>query len=162
MLAVKLIAVVEQLNNAPATALPIWVLNPTIARAQRAQHAATTLWDDCGNLAGSALMFIMLRPLVFGMPWVAPLRIFGVPPPAALLELDGPAPPRQPHDNHRTNCVEGLLGHFREVGNDDFGDLLQDCWYLVSSTIAQEQWDRLPAWQIAIASLRVRFSAVTE
>ena len=131
---------VEQLNMAPATALPLWVIDTSRTAAQRAQHVATHLWDDCGNLAGSALMLIMLRPLLFGMPWMAPLRIFGVPPPSALLDLDGPAPPRGTHDNHRTNCLEGLLGYFRAVGDADRGNQLQDCWHLVKSTIVQQQW----------------------
>ena len=156
-LAQKLIALCNNLNASPATAFPTWVLSPTMGAAQQAQHVSTSLWDDCGNRGGSALMLILLRPLVFGMPWVAPLRIFGVPPPAPLLDLDGPGPAaRQPHDNHRTNCVEGLLGHFRQVGDIALGDLLQDCWLLMQSYIAQQQWGDLPAWQIARLSLNLQ------
>ena len=84
---------------------------------------------------------------------MAPLRIFGVPPPSALLDLDGQGIHRGEHDNHRTNCLEGLLGHFRAVGDADRGDKLQDCWYLVKSIIAQQLWSDLAAWQIARPSL---------
>lgn len=150
---------IEKLNMAPATALPPWVIDPIRTTARSAQHVATGLWDDCGNLAGSALMLIMLRPLLFGMPWMAPLRIFGVPPPSALLDLDGPVADSaaSTHDNHRTNCVEGLLGHFRAVGDADRGNQLQDCWYLVKSIIAQQKWSDLAAYQIARQSLSVEF-----
>ena len=153
---------IEKLNMAPATALPPWVIHTSRETARSAQHVATDLWDDCGNLAGSALMLIMLRPLLFGMPWMAPLRIFGVPPPSALLDLDGPATRRGERDNHRTNCVEGLLGHFRAVGDDDRGDQLQDCWYLMRSVIAQQQWRDLAAWQIARWSLSVQFESLVD
>ena len=153
---------IEKLNMAPATALPPWVIHTSRETARIAQHVATDLWDDCGNLAGSALMLIMLRPLLFGMPWMAPLRIFGVPPPSALLDLDGPATRRGERDNHRTNCVEGLLGHFRAVGDDDRGDQLQDCWYLMRSVIAQQQWRDLAAWQIARWSLSVQFESLVD
>ena len=143
------------LNTTPMTAFPTWVLNPTMGEARQVQHVAENLWDDCGNLAGSTLMLILLRPLVFGLPWLAPLHIFGTPPPVPLLDLDGVAPAARPHDNHRTNCLEGLLGHFRQVGDHDRGDLLQDCWYLMKLTIVQQQWDNLPAWQITRRSLNL-------
>ena len=104
-------------------------------------------------------MLMMLRPLLFGMPWTAPLRIFGVPPPTVLLDLDGPVAysAASAHDNHRMNCVVGLLKHFRAVGDADRGNQLQDCWYLVKSIIAQQQWCDLAAWQIARPSLSVEF-----
>ena len=120
------------------------------------QHVAEHGWDDCGNLAGSALMLNMLRPLVFGLPWDAPLRIFGMPPPTALLALEGIASSQRPHDNYRTNCIEGLLGHFRQVGDRVRGDLLQDCWWLMKVAIAQWNWERLPAWQIPRLSLNLQ------
>ena len=41
------------------------------------------------------------------------LRIFGTESPASLLHLDFTSAARPPHDNHRTNCVEGLLAWFR-------------------------------------------------
>ena len=103
-------------------------------------------------------MLNMLRPLVFGLPWVAPLGIFGMPPPMALLALDGMASTQRAHDNHRTNCIEGLLGHFRDVGDQGRGDLLQDCWYLMTAAIAQGHRDTLPAWQIIRLSLNLQAS----
>ena len=148
----------DSLNTTPTECLPSWVINPTTTIAREAQHVAELRWDDCGNLAGSVMMLIMLRPLVFGMPWVAPLRIFGVPPPASLLDLDGPTSTRRPHDNHRTNCVEGLLGYFRSVADRSRGDQLQDCWYLVRAVIGQQNWHALPSWYITRRSLNVPFS----
>ena len=150
---------IANLNTAPAYALPPWVVPHVVPGALVGDpHMATSLWDNCcGNLAGSALMLMMLRPLFFGMPWMAPLRIFGVPPPTVLLDLDGPVAysAASTHDNHRTNCVEGLLGHFRAVGDADRGNQLQDCWYVVKSIIAQQQWSDLAAWQIARQSLTI-------
>ena len=52
--------------------------------------------------------------------------------------------------------MEGLLGHFRQVGDIALGDLLQDCWLLMQSYIAQQQWGDLPAWQIARLSLNLQ------
>ena len=141
------------LNNTPTSCFPSWVLSPTTSVAREAHHVAELRWDECGNLAGSVLMLIMLRPLVLGMPWHAPLRIFGFPPPASLLELDGPTSIRRPHDNHRANCVEGLLGHFRCVGDHVRGDLLQDCWYLIRTAIFEQNWITLTSWQITRLSL---------
>ena len=102
-------------------------------------------------------MLMMLRPLLFGMPWTAPLRIFGVPPPTVLLDLDGPVAysAASTHDNHRVNCLEGLLQHFRAFGDADRGNQLQDCRDVVQSIIEQEQWSHLTAWQIAGQSLSI-------
>ena len=155
IIAQKMAELACMLNTTPMQALPRWVLNPTKEVTRRAQHVATHAWDDCGNLGGSALMLILLRPLLFGMPWVAPLRIFGVPPPAPLLDLDGAPPGNLTHDNHRTNCLEGLLGHFREVGAVESGHLLQDCWELMSNAIRQQGWGLYPAWRIARMSLNL-------
>ena len=140
----------SNLNACPAIELPRWTLNPTQSIARVAQHGSPLLWDDGGNIAGSVLMLILLRPLVFGMPWLPPLRIFGVPPPTALLHLDDTAIGRRPpHDNHRTNIVEGLLGWFQSQGDTLRGNLLQDAWLLVKSTIAQQDLGGLPSWHIA-------------
>ena len=140
------------LNACPAFELPEWTLNPTEDIARAAQHTCPELWDDAGNIAGSVLMLILLRPLVFGMPWLPPLRIFGVPPPASLLHLDNSGIGRPPHDNHRTNVLEGLLGWFRQRQDAFRGDLLQDAWLLVKSTIAQQQ---LCGWQSWIIARRI-------
>ena len=131
-------ALVSELNNIPASSLPPWVLDCTVAAAQAAQHVATHLWDDCGNLPGSALMLLCLRPHIFGVPNFPPLRIFGCPAPTAMLLLDPPAPPRRPRDNHRTNCVAGLLGHFHAQGDMVRGHMLQDCWWQVQGAIIAE------------------------
>ena len=147
----------EMLNSCPTWALPTWVLDPSEDNCRQAQHLAETQWDDCGNLAGSVLMLILLRPMVFGMPWMAPVRIFGVPPPTMLLDLDDNSASRlqRTRDNHRTNCVEGLLGHFRATNDVERGDFLQDCWWVMASCIRRQGWTAFPPWQIARCSLTI-------
>ena len=141
-----IIDLLSNLNACPAFALPHWTLNPTQAIVRMARPPQ--LWDDGGNIAGSVLMLILLRPLVFGMPWLPPLRIFGVPPPRSLLHLDasGMSPT---HDNHRTNVVEGLLGWFRQNDYALRSEVLQDACMLVKSIIAEQRLRGLPAWSIA-------------
>ena len=135
------------LNACPAIELPHWTLNPTQANVRMARPPQ--LWDDGDNIAGSVLMLILLRPLVFGMPWLPPLRIFGVPPPTSLLHLDACSIGRPPHDDHRTIVVEALLSWFRYKQDAKRGDLLQQAWMLVKSMIAQQDLGGLPAWSIA-------------
>ena len=141
--------VLSILNACPATELPQWTLNPTDAIAVLGQHTSPHLWEDGGNIAASVLMLILLRPLVFGMPWLPPLRIFGVPPPTSLLHLDACSIGRPPHDDHRTIVVEALLSWFRYKQDAKRGDLLQQAWMLVKSMIAQQDLGGLPAWSIA-------------
>ena len=150
----KVTAVVHRLNAIRSTELPRWMVHCGQQAAKNAQHTAVGLWDDCGNLAGSALLLMMLKPLSLGIRELPPLRIMGSPPPASLLQLDGPAPPRQPHDNYRTNVLEGLLGHFRATDNVVCGDLLQDCWFLIRGFVMTQSWEHVPAWVVARGALR--------
>ena len=89
---------------------------------------------DRSNIAGSELMLILLQQLVFGMPWLPPLHIFGVPPPTSLLHLDDSAIAR-PH-------IALIVAETLQPGarQDTLrSDLLQDGWLLVKSPIAQQE-----------------------
>ena len=146
---------IEKLNMAPAAALPRWVIQT--AAWTTAQHGATGL-DDGENLAGSALMLIMLRPLLFGDPSKAPLRIFGAPPPKVLLDLDGPVDDSAvcrdwTNDINRALCVKGLLEHFDGEGDVDRFSALQGCLDLMKQIIEHKEWYDLEACRIARQSL---------
>ena len=104
--------VVFGLNGIPAYKLPLWTLNATSTVVKEQQHQAVDLWDDCGNRAGSALLLIVLRPLVFGVRACPPLRTFGVPPQEWMLRMvSSGRDPRSGHgpDNARADVVEALL-----------------------------------------------------
>ena len=66
---------------------------------------------DHGNLAGSVLMLVLLRPHLY-MPNHVPLRVVGYPAPPTLLAVDA-----NPHsgggpDNKITNLLEALCVHW--------------------------------------------------
>ena len=89
---------------------------------------------DHGNLAGSALLLVLLRPHLY-MDRPVPLRLFGYPAPAELLEVDqSPQSSRGP-DNMRTNLVEALCAHLNTLAFDAVGDqvlhALQDAWHMM-------------------------------
>ena len=153
---------IANLNTAPAYALPPWVVPHVVPGAPVGDpHMATSLWDNCcRNLAGSALMLMMLRPLFFGMPWMAPLRIFGVPPPKVLLDLDGPVADSAvsrdwTNDFNRAICVKGLLEHFRHSGDSVRASAVQDCLDSMKQIIVHKEWSDSEACQIARQSLFV-------
>ena len=100
------------LNSLPTSCLPDFLLN--IAMNERSIRAAAQELPrslDHGNLAGSALMLVLLRPHLY-MDNPVPLRLLGYPPPVEYLVED-----KNPHssggpDNKRTNLVEALCAYW--------------------------------------------------
>ena len=105
-------------------------------------------------------MLIMLRPLLFGDPSKPPLRVFGVPPPKVLLDLDGPVADSAvsrdwTNDFNRAICVKGLLEHFRHSGDSVRASAVQDCLDSMKQIIVHKEWSDSEACQIARQSLFV-------
>ena len=70
---------------------------------------------DHGNLAGSALMLLLLRPHLY-MDNPVPLRLLGYPPPLEYLAEGGKSPLAGDPDDKRTNLLQALCAHW----NDSF------------------------------------------
>ena len=155
--------------------MPPFVLNIEInERSIRLIAQSLPRGMDHGNLAGSALVLALLRPHLYTNNAV-PLRLFGYPPPRALLNWD-----RNPHsgagpDNARTNIVEALCAHWwgiwrtNIVGHVEANlalQALQEAWHLMRIKVdlalrnRRYQPYRPNAHQVFMAALMVEEDAV--
>ena len=86
---------------------------------------------DHGNLAGSCLMLVMLRPHLY-MPNPVPLRLLGYPAPAALLAVDCSPRSGSGPDNKRTNLLEALCAHWLYFQDGQhILTIVQELWHLM-------------------------------
>ena len=87
--------------------------------------------QDHGNLAGSCLMLVMLRPHLY-MTNPVPLRLLGYPAPAALLSVDCNPHSGSGPDNKRTNLLEALCAYWlqQQEGQRIFTHV-QHLWHLM-------------------------------
>ena len=155
--------------------MPPFVLNIEInERSIRLIAQSLPRGMDHGNSAGSALVLALLRPHLYTNNAV-PLRLFGYPPPRALLNWD-----RNPHsgagpDNARTNIVEALCAHWwgiwrtNIVGHVEANlalQALQEAWHLMRIKVdlalrnRRYQPYRPNAHQVFMAALMVEEDAV--
>ena len=110
------------------------------------------------NRVGSGLMLAMLLPEKFGVPGLPPLRCFGYPADAALLQLSNDPRPRSGTgpDNRRMNMLEALLNHwYGDANRIDVRDLLQQT--LVALNVVMENIDPYrgqPVWSVIRLALQ--------
>ena len=153
-----------RLNCLPTACLPSWSVDITEAEV-RQDASDIGRSEDHGNCAASALLLALLRPQMFGMTHMPPLRIFGVPPPRNLLKPDFAPRSGQGPDNFRGNIIEGLTMHLARLSATSAAAaeahlLLQETWVMFRTRVEMVKLtlhlqEPLQAWKIVSAVLSV-------
>ena len=168
------------LNSLPTCCMPDFLLNPMMNESDiRVLATSLPRSMDHGNLSGSALMLVLLRPHLY-MNNPVPLRLLGYPRPLQYLVEDmNPQSGRGP-DNKRTNLIEALCAYWYQshqatnsrtfhasfqttVENALFS--FQDAWRLmrvrVDIALRCSNMATINAHQILAPALQVEGDAVT-
>jgi hypothetical protein len=128
---------VRSMNALPWGSFPEWIANTTVRTARHA--ASSSVYLDSMNIAGSAVVLLMLRPTLYSdcnNDSSSQLWRLGFPAPPHLLTLDsGAIRSGRGQGNHRTNIIEGLLGYWRRQGateaERECADLLEGVWNML-------------------------------
>ena len=100
------------LNSLPISCMPAFLLNPMMNESDIRVLATSLPRDmDHGSVAGSALMFLLLRPHLY-MDNPVPLRLLGYPPPLEYLAEGGKSPLAGGTDDRRTVLLQALCAHW--------------------------------------------------
>ena len=121
-------------------------------REIKEQAAALPRGMDHGNLAGSALMLVLLRPHLY-MSNPVPLRLLGYPPPLVYLVEDLNPRSGRGADNKRTNLIEALCAYWYHSSEEA---ALTSLTPMFQTTLENALVSLLDAWHL----MRVRVDKV--